>query len=68
LLNTDLHVAQGNHPRMTRSQFIDNTMSTIQDQYKKGQSVNKAWETEVEAYLKVSTIVFFIHHPKKGKS
>lgn len=32
LLNTDLHVAQGNHARMTRSEFIRNTMSTIRDQ------------------------------------
>ena len=32
LLNTDLHVAQGNHARMTRSEFIRNTMSTIREQ------------------------------------
>ncbi|KAI7877230.1 hypothetical protein K492DRAFT_219281 [Lichtheimia hyalospora FSU 10163] len=31
LLNTDLHVAQGNHTRMNRVAFVRNTMSTIQD-------------------------------------
>jgi hypothetical protein len=63
LLNTDLHVAQGNHARMTRSEFIRNTMSTIRDQRNHevalGHRLNadgeteKAWEIEVENYLKV---------------
>lgn len=67
LLNTDLHVAQGNHARMTRSEFIRNTMSTIRDQrnheeamgHKKRSAVNiRNWESEVENYMKVSTIIF----------
>jgi Sec7-like guanine-nucleotide exchange factor len=62
LLNTDLHVAQGNHARMTRSEFIRNTMSTIRDQrnheeameYKKRSAITtRNWEAEVENYMKV---------------
>ncbi|KAI8877175.1 hypothetical protein K501DRAFT_337592 [Backusella circina FSU 941] len=62
LLNTDLHVAQGNHARMTRSEFIRNTMSTIRDQRDHevtlghrldvDSETDKAWESEVENYLK----------------
>lgn len=66
LLNTDLHVAQGNHARMTRSEFIRNTMSTIRDQRDHealiGQShpphhptptkASLTWESEVESTIK----------------
>ncbi|KAI9478607.1 MAG: hypothetical protein EXX96DRAFT_482960 [Benjaminiella poitrasii] len=63
LLNTDLHVAQGNHPRMTRSEFIRNTMSTIREQ-KEHEGLLKSennrpfsmdsrnWEAEIEFRLK----------------
>ncbi|KAI8147478.1 hypothetical protein BJV82DRAFT_595619 [Fennellomyces sp. T-0311] len=61
LLNTDLHVAQGNHARMTRQAFVRNTMSTIRDQVKSlppekrdrtGQLFTKIWESDMEVYLK----------------
>ncbi|KAG2197608.1 hypothetical protein INT47_006671 [Mucor saturninus] len=66
LLNTDLHVAQGNHARMTRSEFIRNTMSTIRDQrdheallghshpphHPTPTKSSTAWEAEVEATIK----------------
>ncbi|KAG1054230.1 hypothetical protein G6F43_003740 [Rhizopus delemar] len=53
LLNTDLHVAQGNYTRMTRQTFIRNTMSTIKDQpANKKESFTPAWETHIESYLK----------------
>lgn len=60
LLNTDLHVAQGNHARMTRSEFIRNTMSTIRDQreheelmgHKRSAAATRNWETEVETNIK----------------
>ncbi|KAF1799806.1 hypothetical protein FB192DRAFT_1286040 [Mucor lusitanicus] len=61
LLNTDLHVAQGNHARMTRSEFIRNTMSTVRDQRdheelmghkKRSAHSNRNWESELEYYLK----------------
>ncbi len=51
LLNTDLHVAQGKHVRMTRSEFVRNTMSTVLEQ--REHSKNSQWEAEVEQYLKV---------------
>lgn len=61
LLNTDLHVAQGNYSRMTRQEFIRNTMAAVHDQrsvsleIEKGSTVfSRAWEVEVETYLKVS--------------
>ncbi|KAI8357344.1 hypothetical protein EDC96DRAFT_514997 [Choanephora cucurbitarum] len=53
LLNTDLHVAQGNHARMTRSEFIRNTMSTIREQRDEHNSPEyRNWEAEVEFSLK----------------
>ncbi|KAI8641291.1 hypothetical protein BD408DRAFT_418492 [Parasitella parasitica] len=59
LLNTDLHVAQGNYTRMTRQAFVKNTMSTIKDQQKtdpiwaaKKPNFMLAWEAHIEAYLK----------------
>ncbi|KAI7903926.1 uncharacterized protein BX663DRAFT_485418 [Cokeromyces recurvatus] len=56
LLNTDLHVAQGNYTRMTRHIFVKNTMSTLRDQQKQinSVSINKSldWEALIEAYLK----------------
>lgn len=60
LLNTDLHVAQGTHTRMTRHEFVKNTMSTIHDQKKielktspKSENYMIVWETRIESYLKV---------------
>ncbi|ORZ18151.1 hypothetical protein BCR42DRAFT_413256 [Absidia repens] len=50
LLNTDLHVAQGNYVRMTKQAFVKNTMSTIYDQ--SSVKITKAWEMNMEAYLK----------------
>lgn len=63
LLNTDLHVAQGNHTRMNRVAFVRNTMSTIQEQLhnmpierKHGSALySKTWETDLEIYLKVTS-------------
>ncbi|KAI8393557.1 uncharacterized protein BYT42DRAFT_609341 [Radiomyces spectabilis] len=57
LLNTDLHVARGNYARMTRQAFVKNTMATIQDQRQGAANsgtvqLSRAWEAEVEAYLK----------------
>ncbi|KAI8394319.1 uncharacterized protein BYT42DRAFT_554203 [Radiomyces spectabilis] len=59
LLNTDLHVAQGNHNRMTRQEFIRNTMMAIHDQQQSPKDgseplwqFSKAWEMEMEAHLK----------------
>ncbi|KAG0175135.1 hypothetical protein DFQ29_007236 [Apophysomyces sp. BC1021] len=61
LLNTDLHVAQGNHNRMTRIEFVRNTMSAIYDQQQQPDSpevpghsqFSKAWEIDIESYLKI---------------
>ncbi|KAI9322735.1 hypothetical protein BX666DRAFT_1897992 [Dichotomocladium elegans] len=53
LLNTDLHVVQGNHVRMTRSAFVRNTISTIKQQSPETpHSFSKAWENDMEIYLK----------------
>ncbi|KAI8994801.1 hypothetical protein BDB01DRAFT_774119 [Pilobolus umbonatus] len=60
LLNTDLHVVQGNHPRMTRSEFVRNTMSTVCDQKEHEElmghhheyHLNRNWESELEAHLR----------------
>ncbi|KAI7863476.1 hypothetical protein BDF14DRAFT_1843492 [Spinellus fusiger] len=56
LLNTDLHVAQGNYHRMTRSEFVRNTMAAIGDQKaslpEKNPEFVRAWEADVEAHLK----------------
>ncbi|KAI7877491.1 hypothetical protein K492DRAFT_171645 [Lichtheimia hyalospora FSU 10163] len=59
LLNTDLHVAQGNHARMTRQAFVRNTMSTIEDQLRmlppekrRGHLFTKTWEADMEICLK----------------
>ncbi len=66
LLNTDLHVAQGNHARMTRSEFIRNTMSTIRDQRnheesmgheKRSATQKRNWEAEIEIYMKVEFLI-----------
>ncbi|KAI9269402.1 hypothetical protein BY458DRAFT_490196 [Sporodiniella umbellata] len=48
LLNTDLHVAQGQHQRMTRSEFVRNTMATVLEQGE-GQ---EGWRQRVESELK----------------
>ncbi|KAI8093239.1 uncharacterized protein BX664DRAFT_294856 [Halteromyces radiatus] len=50
LLNTDLHVAQGNYARMTKQAFVKNTMSTIYDQ--SSVKITKVWEINMESYLK----------------
>lgn len=80
LLNTDLHVAQGNHARMTRSEFIRNTMSTVRDQrdheelmgHKKRSALsNRNWESELEYYLKemyISVKNYQILQPLSRKS
>ncbi|KAI8062569.1 hypothetical protein BC940DRAFT_308569 [Gongronella butleri] len=54
LLNTDLHVAQGCHHRMTRTEFVDNTMHTIRAQMKKHKDVDypDKFEIVMESYLK----------------
>ncbi|KAI9490011.1 hypothetical protein BDB00DRAFT_839765 [Zychaea mexicana] len=59
LLNTDLHVAQGNYSRMTRQEFIRNTMAAVHDQRSVSMEIergsiefSKEWEMEVESYLK----------------
>ncbi|KAI8984095.1 hypothetical protein BDF20DRAFT_365079 [Mycotypha africana] len=49
LLNTDLHVAQGNHVRMTRSEFLKNTMSTVREQREQQQEeVDQEFRTIAE--------------------
>ncbi|EPB88170.1 hypothetical protein HMPREF1544_05002 [Mucor circinelloides 1006PhL] len=80
LLNTDLHVAQGNHARMTRSEFIRNTMSTVRDQrdheelmgHKKRSALSsRNWESELEYYLKemyISVKNYQILQPLSRKS
>ncbi|KAI8066875.1 hypothetical protein BC940DRAFT_301760 [Gongronella butleri] len=50
LLNTDLHVAQGNYVRMTKQAFVRNTMSTIEDQ--STVKITRAWQVNMEAHLK----------------
>lgn len=66
LLNTDLHVVQGGHTRMTRSAFVRNTMSAAYAQgpgndRNKGQQqatkFPKWWESEMEIYLRVSIVM-----------
>ncbi|CAO3687735.1 unnamed protein product [Umbelopsis ramanniana] len=60
LLNTDLHVVQGSHTRMTRSAFVRNTMSAAyaqgpgNDRNQDGQAGKfpKWWEAEMEIYLR----------------
>ncbi|KAI8639739.1 hypothetical protein BD408DRAFT_434851 [Parasitella parasitica] len=80
LLNTDLHVAQGNHARMTRSEFIRNTMSTIRDQRgledlmcyeKRSGEFNRTWESDLEHTLKemyISVKNYQILQPLSRKS
>ncbi|KAG1307474.1 hypothetical protein G6F64_006789 [Rhizopus arrhizus] len=80
LLNTDLHVAQGKHVRMTRSEFIRNTMSTVLDQKEHEESLgnrrpqsddHRTWEMEVESYLKemyTSVKQYQILQPLKRKT
>lgn len=59
-------MAQGKHVRMTRSEFIRNTMSTVLDQKEHEESLgnrrpqsddHRTWEMEVESYLKVHLII-----------
>ena len=60
-------MAQGKHVRMTRSEFIRNTMSTVLDQKEHEESLgnrrtqsddHRTWEMEVESYLKVHLIIY----------
>jgi hypothetical protein len=61
LLNTDLHVVQGSHSRMTRSAFVRNTMSAAyaqgpgndRNQGQQAKKFPKWWEAEMEIYLRV---------------
>lgn len=55
LLNTDLHVAQGNYARMTKQAFVKNTMSTIYDQ--SSVKITKPWGMSMESYLKVTNAI-----------
>ncbi|ORX50556.1 hypothetical protein DM01DRAFT_1384793 [Hesseltinella vesiculosa] len=54
LLNTDLHAAQGNHQRMTRQEFLDNTIPAIQSQIQKQHTVTypSKFIPTMEIYLK----------------
>ncbi|KAG2171768.1 hypothetical protein INT43_008148, partial [Umbelopsis isabellina] len=58
LLNTDLHVAQGSHTRMTRSAFVRNTMMTVRDTrppvQQDGRAIHqtKVWEDHMETMLR----------------
>ncbi|KAJ2962849.1 hypothetical protein NQZ79_g2077 [Umbelopsis isabellina] len=60
LLNTDLHVVQGGHSRMTRSAFVRNTMSAAyaqgpgndRNQGQQAKQFPKWWEAEMEIYLR----------------
>jgi Sec7-like guanine-nucleotide exchange factor len=58
LLNTDLHVAQGSHTRMTRSAFVRNTMMTVRDTRplvkQEGRAIQKTkiWEDHMETMLR----------------
>lgn len=58
LLNTDLHVAQGSHTRMTRSAFVKNTMMTVRDtrppveQTNRAIQLSKVWEDQMESSLR----------------
>ncbi|KAI9284366.1 hypothetical protein BC943DRAFT_326198 [Umbelopsis sp. AD052] len=60
LLNTDLHVVQGSHTRMTRSAFVRNTMSAAyaqgpgndRNQDSQASKFPKWWEAEMEIYLR----------------
>jgi hypothetical protein len=58
LLNTDLHVAQGSHTRMTRSAFVKNTMMTVRDTRpavepnSRAINLSKIWEDQMEGLLR----------------
>lgn len=66
LLNTDLHVAQGEHKKMSRSAFIRNTMCAIRAQVNMFNDTatrsnpmaqfvgTKMWYSDIESILKVS--------------
>ncbi|KAI7875987.1 hypothetical protein K492DRAFT_198820 [Lichtheimia hyalospora FSU 10163] len=50
LLNTDLHVAQGNYTRMTRHEFVRNTMVAILDH--QHAPLSPIRESQIQSYLK----------------
>lgn len=56
LLNTDLHVAQGNHHRMSKQEFIKNTMLAIHAQLRLQPEIVDSihFNADMEKYLKVS--------------
>lgn len=56
LLNTDLHVAQGNHHRMSKQEFIKNTMLAIHAQLRLHPEIVDSvhFIADMEKYLKVS--------------
>ncbi|KAI8338090.1 hypothetical protein BC941DRAFT_424572 [Chlamydoabsidia padenii] len=54
LLNTDLHVAQGNHHRMSKQDFIKNTMLAIHSQLRLHSEItySSQFDPDMERYLK----------------
>ncbi|KAI8096876.1 uncharacterized protein BX664DRAFT_356186 [Halteromyces radiatus] len=54
LLNTDLHVAKGNHHRMTKQEFINNTMMAVHAQIRQHPEIDFSshFNTDMEHYLK----------------
>ncbi|ORZ15044.1 hypothetical protein BCR42DRAFT_416293 [Absidia repens] len=54
LLNTDLHVAQGNHHRMTKQEFVKNTMLAIHSQLRLHPEIDRSthFDMDTEKYLK----------------
>ncbi|CAO3609093.1 unnamed protein product [Cunninghamella blakesleeana] len=73
LLNTDLHVVQGNHQRMTKSEFIKNTMVAINTQRIQHLEINypENFEMEMENYLKeiyISVKNYQILQPLSGSN
>jgi Sec7-like guanine-nucleotide exchange factor len=59
LLNTDLHVAQGNHHRMSKQEFIKNTMLAIHAQLRLQPEIVDSihFNADMEKYLKVSVLL-----------
>ncbi|KAI9308266.1 hypothetical protein BJ944DRAFT_113708 [Cunninghamella echinulata] len=73
LLNTDLHVVQGNHQRMTKIEFVKNTMVAINTQRIQNLDVDYSdhFEIEMENYLKeiyISVKNYQILQPLSGSN
>ena len=47
LLNTDLHVAQGDHKKMSRSAFVRNTMNAARAQYDRNATTLNSQEDDI---------------------